>query len=84
MIDGAIGEGSPFEREFGYYAHGVDASTSILPSGWEQRLVLVAGESTRFIRGWCLRDNGRELKKTYESIHDPGSTPVTREFIVIL
>ena len=23
LIDGSIGEGSPFEREFGYYAHGV-------------------------------------------------------------
>ena len=23
LIDGSIGEGSPFERSFGYYAHGV-------------------------------------------------------------
>lgn len=23
LIDGSIGEGSPFERQFGYYAHGV-------------------------------------------------------------
>ena len=47
LIDGSIGEGSPFQREFGYYAHGVDASTSILPVGWENRLVLVSGENTR-------------------------------------
>ena len=63
LIDGAIGEGSPFEREFGYYAHGVDASTSILPSGWEQRLVLVAGENTRFIRGWCLEVHDLAIAK---------------------
>ena len=30
---GAIGEGLPFEREFGYFAQGVDGSTSILGVG---------------------------------------------------
>ena len=54
LIDGSIGEGSPFEREFGYYAHGVDASTAVLPRGWEERLVLVCGANTNNIRGWCL------------------------------
>jgi hypothetical protein len=63
LIDGAIGEGSPFERQFRYYAHGFDASTSILPSGWEQRLVLVTGENTRFIRGWCLEVHDLAIAK---------------------
>jgi hypothetical protein len=54
LIDGSIGEGSPFQREFGYYAHGVDGATAVLPEGWEQRLVLVSGENTRNVRGWCL------------------------------
>lgn len=54
LIDGSIGEGSPFEREFGYYAHGVDASTAVLPRGWEERLVLVCGAHTNSFRGWCL------------------------------
>ena len=54
LIDGSIGEGSPFEREFGYYAHGVDASTAVVPRGWEERLVLVCGANTNNIRGWCL------------------------------
>ena len=54
LIDGSIGEGSPFEREFGYYAHGVDASTAVLPDGWQDRLVLVSGPNTRDVRGWCL------------------------------
>ncbi len=54
LIDSTIGEGSPFDREFGYYAHGVDESTAILPEGWRDRLILVTGESTRFVRGWCL------------------------------
>ena len=54
MIDGTIGQGSPFEREFGYYAHGVREETAVLPAGWQDRLVLVSGENTRFVRGWCL------------------------------
>ena len=38
LIDGSIGEGSPFERLFGYYAHGVGPETAVLPEGWEGRL----------------------------------------------
>ena len=39
LIDGAIGEGSLFHQEFGYYAHGVAPDTATLPEGWEDRLV---------------------------------------------
>ena len=63
LIDGSIGEGSPFDREFGYYAHGVDATTAILPKGWEERLVLVTGENTRNIRGWCLEAHDLAIAK---------------------
>lgn len=54
LIDGSIGEGSPFDRQFGYYAHGVDDTTAILPAGWKDRLVAVTGANTRDARGWCL------------------------------
>ena len=54
LIDGSIGEGSPFERTFGYYAHGVDDTTAVLPEGWRDRLIAVAGENTDAGRGWCL------------------------------
>jgi hypothetical protein len=63
LIDGSIGEGSPFERAFGYYAHGVDESTAILPEGWRERLILVAGENTRYIRGWCLEIHDLAIAK---------------------
>ena len=63
LIDGSIGEGSPFEREFGYYAHGVDETTAILPDGWRGRLVLVSGENTRFVRGWCLEVHDLAIAK---------------------
>ena len=34
LIDSTIGEGSPFQREFGYYAHGgIDHTTAVLPDG---------------------------------------------------
>lgn len=41
MIDGALGDGSPFHRSFGYYAHGVGPETAKAPSGWRERLVRV-------------------------------------------
>ena len=48
LIDATIGEGSPFQRAFGYFAHGVGETTAILPEGWRARLILVSGENTRF------------------------------------
>lgn len=54
LIDGAIGEGSPFHRTFGYYAHGVGPETAKAPAGWEDRLVPVSNENTRGATGWCL------------------------------
>lgn len=54
LIDGSIGEGSPFHATYGYYAQGVDATTSVLPVGWEDRLVPVRNANTRGSTGWCL------------------------------
>jgi uncharacterized nucleotidyltransferase DUF6036 len=36
-VDGALGDGSPFQRTYGYYAHGVGPETAKLPRGWEDR-----------------------------------------------
>ena len=63
LIDGSIGEGSPFDHQFGYYAHGVDDSTAILPAGWRNRLVMVSGENTRDARGWCLEVHDLAIAK---------------------
>lgn len=63
LIDSTIGEGSPFQREFGYYAHGVGESTAMLPEGWRERLVLITGENTRFVRGWCLEVHDLAIAK---------------------
>jgi hypothetical protein len=63
LIDATIGEGSRFQQSFGYYAHGVDESTAILPEGWRERLILVSGNNTRFIRGWCLEVHDLAIAK---------------------
>ena len=39
LIDGTLGEGSPFDQTFGYYAHGVGERTACLPDGWEERAI---------------------------------------------
>ncbi|MCC6536937.1 MAG: hypothetical protein IT162_05270 [Bryobacterales bacterium] len=63
LIDGSIGEGSPFERSFGYYAHGVGEETAVLPAGWRDRLVLISNANTRHIRGWCLEVHDLAIAK---------------------
>ena len=53
VVDGSVGEGSPFHMTFGYYAHGVAPETAVLPLGWEDRLIHVESERTRG-GGLCL------------------------------
>ena len=53
-VDGAIGEGSSFHAEFGYYAQGVGPETAVLPRGWGKRLVKVNNENTSGVTGLCL------------------------------
>ncbi len=54
LIDGSIGEKSPFHETFGYYAHGVRPETATVPSGWKARLVPIRNQNTNDITGRCL------------------------------
>lgn len=54
LIDGSIGELSPFHEAFGYYAQGVGPETAVLPEGWEERLIRVQTPRTRGAVGLCL------------------------------
>lgn len=63
LVDGSIGEGSPFERTYGYYGHGIGPETAILPRGWEQRLILVENPNTQNARGWCLEVHDLAISK---------------------
>jgi hypothetical protein len=54
LIDGTLGELSPFHDTFGYYAQGVEEGTAVLPAGWKERLVPIRGPGTRGATGYCL------------------------------
>ena len=47
----------------GYYADGVDRSTSTLPTGWESRLVKIRNEGTEGATGWCLETHDLAIAK---------------------
>ena len=53
-LDGAIGEGSPFNELHGFYVQGVGERTATLPNGWRDRLVPVTSEATSGRTGLCL------------------------------
>jgi hypothetical protein len=63
VIDGAIGELSPFHETFGFYAHGVGPETAVLPGGWETRLVKVQSAATDQSVGWCLEPHDLAASK---------------------
>jgi hypothetical protein len=63
LIDGSIGEGSPFHDTFGYYAQGVGPTTAVLPAGWEGRLIRVENANTRGAAGLCLEVHDLLLSK---------------------
>src|ERR1700722_10114323 len=63
LIDGSIGEGSPFHETYGYYAQGVGEETATLPAGWRDRLVVIRNANTRDATGWCLEVHDLVLSK---------------------
>jgi hypothetical protein len=63
LIDGTIGEGSPFNERFGYYAQGVDPRTAVLPVGWQGRLTQVEGPGTGGGVGYCIDVHDLALSK---------------------
>ena len=51
LVDGSIGEKSPFHESFGYYGHGVGPETAVLPARWRDRAVRV--EAAGGVIGIC-------------------------------
>jgi hypothetical protein len=62
-VDGAIGEGSRFHQQFGYYAQGVAPDTATLPSGWQDRLIRVRNKNTGESSGLCLEVHDLAISK---------------------
>jgi hypothetical protein len=91
LIDGSIGELSPFHATFGYYAQGVGEETARLPRGWKERLVVVQNQNTRGAKGLCLEVHdllvakaiaGREKDVSFLSdaaLHRMASSEVLRQ-----
>ncbi|HSL19502.1 MAG TPA: DUF6036 family nucleotidyltransferase [Methylomirabilota bacterium] len=63
LVDGSIGELSPFHETFGYYGQGVGEETVVLPAGWQDRLVRVASPATRGAVGLCLEVHDLVISK---------------------
>lgn len=63
LIDGSIGELSPFQERFGYYAQGVGPDTAVLPEGWETRLVKIQNQNTDLKIGYCLEPHDLAASK---------------------
>lgn len=60
LIDGSIGELSPFHETYGYYAQGIGKDTAVVPEGWEDRLIPVR---TSAGTGWCLEVHDLVISK---------------------
>lgn len=63
LIDGCIGELSPFHETYGYYAHGVSPETAILPEHWRDRLVTLDSPATYGCIGLCLSPSDLAVSK---------------------
>jgi len=63
LIDGSIGELSPFHDTFGYYGQGVGQDTAVLPAGWRDRLIPICNANTRGATGWCLEIHDLVISK---------------------
>ncbi|HET8536119.1 MAG TPA: hypothetical protein VFL73_02965 [Solirubrobacteraceae bacterium] len=67
LIDGALGDGSPFHQAFGYYAHSVGPETAKAPKGWPDRAMAVAVSprvgSDRMPIAYCLEPHDLVLAK---------------------
>lgn len=54
LLDGTIGELSPFHETFGYYLQGVGPETAVLAPGWQDRLVRVTHPNMGGGTAFCL------------------------------
>ncbi len=63
LVDGAIGEASPFHEAFGVYGQGVTLKTATLPNGWRDRLVPFNHGDVGESKAMCLDPHDLVLSK---------------------
>ena len=57
----ALGQGSPFEAEFGYYLDPISPRVATLPEGWADRLTRI--ELAPDLAAWFLEPNDAAISK---------------------
>jgi len=57
----ALGQGSPFEAEFGYYLDPISPRVATLPAGWPDRLTRIELEAD--LAAWFLEPNDAAVSK---------------------
>jgi hypothetical protein len=57
----ALGQGSPFESEFGYYLDPISPRVATLPEGWPDRLTRI--ELAPDLAAWFLEPNDAAISK---------------------
>jgi hypothetical protein len=70
LIDGSIGERSPFHDTLGYYAHGVGPETAVLPPQWRSRAITIRSEATGGVTGICPHPSDLAVSKLAAKDHD--------------
>ena len=65
VISVVLGELSPFDATFGYYADGVGDETARLPAGWRDRLVTIDNPNTNGYVGLCLEVHDLLISKYF-------------------
>lgn len=63
LVEGAIGEFSPFYDTYQFYVDGVDLTTAILPEGWTDRLFDVCNANTNGAVVWVQAAAGCAVSK---------------------
>ena len=63
LVDGSIGEKSPFHETFGYYGHGVGPRTAVLPKRWQERAIRIASPATGGVTGICPHPTDLAISK---------------------
>jgi hypothetical protein len=63
VIDGNLGEMSPFHEAFGFYVHGLSIEAAILPIGWEKRAIEVRNDNTNNKTGRCVEAHDLAVSK---------------------
>ncbi len=65
IIDGILGELSPYHDTFGYYADGVNEETAKLPYDWKDRVNKIQNENTRWVTAYCLDTHDAIVAKLF-------------------